>query len=307
MGLFATDAGCLAQMKYVKLPDWDMFTGKGLVIFCDDADPNHCGCVVDIIHTILPEATIYSGTIGTVKLGGVLTKETISCRELGITLPFDDFIVKYNVSMINNSTDGGQGTTVLPEAVWMKEKIKQYNLIMTGAAGNGSSCPTTQPYSGACLVVTSALLKEGKAVASVRSIGENVDFAMFNGFQPGTSFSSPFLLGMAGKLRCRNPKITQDEVKAYFKSHREDLLVDGFDIQSGWGLPILGIPDTVIEMQVDRNVMTVDGIDVILDQPLIFNPKTNRTLMPLRAPIEALGATVSWNQANKKVTITKKY
>lgn len=238
--MFLWDENCIAQRKYVNLPVWDKYDGDGLVIFCDDADDNHAECVQDIIATILPKATIYSGSIGYISSGGIIADVNVSCRETQEFLLFDKFIKKYGVSMINNSTDGGKGNTVLPIAEWMKNKIRQYDLIMTGAAGNNNGGPTAQKYSGACIVVTSALLKNGKAVASVRSVGENIDFAMFNGFQPGTSFSSPFLLGMAGKLRCRYPHITQDEVKAYFKAHSEALSEEKFDINSGWGLPIMG-------------------------------------------------------------------
>ena len=221
MGMFLTDEGCRAQRAYVNLSAWDRYDGSGIVIFCDDADDNHAECVQDIIATILPKATIYTGSIGYLSNGGMISDVSVSLRETQEFILFDKFIRKYGVSMINNSTDGGAGNTVLPIAEWMSGKIKQYNLIMTGAAGNGG--PTTQRFSGACMVVTSALLKNGKAVTSIGSVGSNIDFAMFNGFQPGTSFASPFLLGMAGKLRCRYPYITQDEVRAYFKAHCEAL------------------------------------------------------------------------------------
>ena len=306
MGMFLTDANCIAQRKYVNLPAWDKYDGNGLSIFCDDVGADHAPCVVDIIQTILPKAKVYSGNIGYQKIDDKILACIVSCKELGVTMAFDDFVTKYDISLINNSTDGGKGTTILPEALYMRDKIKQYNLIFCGCAGNDNGSPCTQKYNGACIIVTSCHLNDkGVPIFSNESIGPNIDFAMFNGFQPGTSFASPFLLGMAGKLRCKYPNITQEEVKAYFKAHCEDLLVDGFDIQSGWGLPKMGEPKTIVKMQIGRNVMTVDGVDVILDQPPVIDCKTNRTLIPVRAISEALGASVEWDQATKTITIRR--
>ena len=62
--------------------------------------------------------------------------------------------------MINNSKGGGKGDKVMPIAVYMKKKIKDHNLIFCGAAGNGGD--TSQKYNGACIMVTSCLLKDGK-------------------------------------------------------------------------------------------------------------------------------------------------
>lgn len=303
MGMFLTDPGCVAQRKYVNLSAWDKYDGDGLVIFHDDAgDENHIGCCKDILHTLLPKATVYSGGIGYSVSDGLVSECHISCSETKETLSFDDFVTKYGVSLINNSTDGGDSTKILPIALYMKGKINQYNLIMTGAYGNGGH--TTQKYRGACITVTACHLNDkGVPVYSNDSTGNDVDFAMFNGFRPGTSFASPFLLGMAGKLRCRNPNITQDEVKSYFKAHSQDLLTDGFDIQSGWGVPIMGEPKTIVKMQIGNNVMTVDGIDVILDQSPVVDMKTNRTLIPVRAISEALGATVEWDQVTHTITV----
>lgn len=52
--------------------------------------------------------------------------------------------------MINNSTTGGKGMEVTPIAVYMWEKIKQYNLIVTGSAenNNGKSIKRCIHYSG---------------------------------------------------------------------------------------------------------------------------------------------------------------
>ncbi|MCC8097076.1 MAG: flavodoxin [Eubacterium sp.] len=61
----------------------------------------------------------------------------------------------------------------------------------------------------------------------------------------------------------------------------------------------------VIVMTIDNPVMTVDGEEVNIDEsgtsPVIIN---GRTLVPIRAVAEALGAEVSWNDETKEITIT---
>ena len=304
MGMFLTDANCINQRKFVNLPSWDKYDGEGISIFCDDAGGDHAECTKDIVQTILPKAKVYTGNIGYQKITDKILACLITCKETGQTLQFDDFVKKYGIQLINNSTDGGKGTEILPEAAYMKEKIKQYNLIMCGAAGNANGSPCTQKYNGACIVVTACHLNDkGVPVYSNESIGPNIDFAMFNGFQPGTSFASPFLLGMAGKLRCRNPNITQDDVKAYFKAHCKDILAVGFDVQSGWGVPIMGDVKTIIKMQIGSNIMTVDGSVTALGKAPVITG--GNTMIPMRAPFEALGAKVDWDAATKTITIEK--
>ena len=307
MSRFKTDPDCIKQRAYVNIPAWHDkgYLGDGLSVFCDDVGGSHVSIVADIIQVILPKAEIYTGSIGYIQKSGEITDCTISCTETGERLPFDDFIKKYNISLINNSKDGGRGPEVLPIAKYMKEKIKEHNLIFTGAAGNDAGQPTTQLFNGACIIVTSCNLKNGVPVWSYSCVGDNIDFAMFSGFTAGTSFASPFLLGMAGLLRCKYPGITQDKVYDYFKSHCEDILEPGKDNKSGWGLPIMGDPKTVITIKIGSNVMEVDGRKVLLDQPAVIDKTTSRTLVPIRAISEALGAEVGWDDKTKTVTIVR--
>ncbi|MDF3000900.1 MAG: hypothetical protein K0Q48_1019 [Bacillota bacterium] len=248
MGRFVTDPECILQREFVNIPAWHKagHTGKGLTVFCDDVQKNHhAELVKDIVQTILPEARVLSGAIGYAWQDAesmepakkVIVDCAVRCTETAEVMRFDDFIKKYEVSLINNSTDGGSGTEILPQAVYMNQKIQEHNLIFCGAAGNGYGQPTTQKYNGACMVVTSVKLEEGKPIYGLKAHGENLDFSMFYGFQSGTSNSSPFLLGMVGLLRCRWPEITQAEAYAYLKEQCVSL---GPRKKFGWGIPVLG-------------------------------------------------------------------
>jgi len=62
---------------------------------------------------------------------------------------------------------------------------------------------------------------------------------------------------------------------------------------------------TIVVLQIGNPVMTIDGESITLDAP----PKimNNRTLIPIRAVAEAFDADVTWDGANRVVTILKDF
>lgn len=61
--------------------------------------------------------------------------------------------------------------------------------------------------------------------------------------------------------------------------------------------------DTVLVLRInDPTMIKNDETKIELDSPPVI--KNSRTLLPIRAVAEALGAQVSWNEAERKVTIT---
>jgi len=64
------------------------------------------------------------------------------------------------------------------------------------------------------------------------------------------------------------------------------------------------ITQTVIILQIGNSTFTVNGVQNTLDSPPVI--KNSRTLLPIRAVVEALGGTVSWDATERKVTITLK-
>ena len=59
---------------------------------------------------------------------------------------------------------------------------------------------------------------------------------------------------------------------------------------------------TVIVLQIGKTSFTINGVVNTLDSPPVI--KNGRTLLPIRAVIEALGGTVGWDATEKKVTVT---
>ena len=67
--------------------------------------------------------------------------------------------------------------------------------------------------------------------------------------------------------------------------------------------------DFVLTMQVGNPVMTVNGTEQEIDpgSGTVHVVINDRTLIPIRAIIEAMGGTVGWEQETQTVTITKTY
>jgi uncharacterized repeat protein (TIGR02543 family) len=59
---------------------------------------------------------------------------------------------------------------------------------------------------------------------------------------------------------------------------------------------------TVIVLQIGKSTFTVNGASATLDSPPVI--KNGRTLVPIRAIIEALGGFVGWDGTTRKATVT---
>lgn len=307
MGLFLTDPDCIKQREYLNIPQWhdNGYLGEGITVFLDDTkEYGHVGVVQDFIQTVLPKSRILSGNINWIKNNTGIKSCTITCIETEETLSFDAFIEKYNVKLINNSKNGNDGTINMPESVFMAEKIKKYNLIVTGAAGNIYGGYIENIYYGSAIMVGSANLEDGKPVYGMKAL--NPDFVTFHGWQSGTSLSAPILLGQCGLLCCKyGMDLTQEQAYQYLKEHCEDIEDIGKDLLTGWGVPIMGdAKKRIVKVTVGSTKMLVDGMEVTLDQAPIQTKDTYRMLVPLRAVSEGLGAKVTnWNQSTLTATI----
>lgn len=98
-----------------------------------------------------------------------------------------------------------------------------------------------------------------------------------------------------------------------FLTYRLEDMTEFLFFWEGWSCVDMLIPYTpedgnerVIELWVDKSVAYVNGVKYDLDQPVVLNPQTGRTLVPLRFISEHLGAFVHYNGSDKKITITLK-
>lgn len=158
--------------------------------------------------------------------------------------------------------------------------------------------------------------------ASYSSYSEYVDFAavdnvyiqysngIINPFS-GTSCAAPVLAGMASLVNDffyerKGRPLSHDEMYWFIKAHCLDVSAPGKDIRTGWGVFILPDPATInpddwmdnmeIKLKIGSRIMLVDGVEHILEQAPFVDPTSGRTVMPLRAPMEALGHKVIWDK-----------
>lgn len=233
----------------------------------------------------------------------------------------DEFIRDNHVTILTQSRAGkGDGQQSLVD-LYSNLKTK-YNLSLFNSAGNdggdgvqGGALPQSLAmYIGAAIAMKHDF--NDIQMAYYSSLGdefEEVDFTHFVGPSAwnGTSFSSPYMAGIAALLHQRyGTDMTQEEMYAYFKmiakpiktKHPSD--VEGYDYLSGWGMPILPHVDKrYVVMQIGRKAFKVDGAWAEMDTaPFI---EKQRTYVPIAFAAEALGAQVAWDDKNRKVTISK--
>jgi len=58
----------------------------------------------------------------------------------------------------------------------------------------------------------------------------------------------------------------------------------------------------IIILRIGKKIFTVNGVPNTLDSPPVI--KNNRTLLPIRAVVEALGGNVGWDASTQKVTVS---
>lgn len=296
------------QNKYCRINRWHEagITGKGVVVWnMENGKATHGKQTTQRVLHSAPDATVINGSLNSIIRNRKIIEVGVTVDD-GTRYDVEEFIQKFNIKLITRSQGGAKSNAGLWSDFWKPLKEK-YNLIFFNSAGNeGEDGIDSALPPDIAILVGACHLKDGKPTRDwwYSSVHEEVDFIDFRGEWNGTSFASPYLCGKAALLVQKyGQQITQDEVYEYFKALAEDLEEEGVDAKSGWGLPIMGDPKTVIKMQVGNFKATVDGKTVIMDvAPKIEN---QRTLVPLRFIAEAFGATVEWDPKTEGITIVR--
>jgi len=66
-------------------------------------------------------------------------------------------------------------------------------------------------------------------------------------------------------------------------------------------VPITPAPLSIIELQIGNPVFKLNNQALLLDSPPVI--KNDRTLLPIRAVVEAMGGQVNWNAEERRVDI----
>ena len=293
------------QLEYNNILEWHKngITGKGINVMNLETPGGHGSACSRRVKDAAPDATIYeAGLQGRTESGTYFA----ACFYGGKRWQVEDFIREFDIKLVIRST-GGKVKDDVKSAYWQK-LIDKYNVILVTPVGNEGVKRITSAFPKDVAIYVGACGLSDSGVAKVQYYsgrGEEVDFVNFTGFLNGTSFSAPYTAGMIALLLQKNPNMTWLEAKEYLKTHRKDLEKDGHDINTGWGVPVMGNSETMITMWIGKDYMSVDGRQVTLDQAPQIVKETGRTLVPVRAIAEAFGAKVEWDEKTKKITIVR--
>ncbi len=310
------------QKHYDRTLEWNEagWDGKGVTVW--DLEPlnNHGTMTMQRIIDAAPKVKVLNYGLSMVTKNREIVYEHVELED-GTKLSSDEFVKSNHITILSHSHSGKNNNRqpIIDLYSNLKEK---YNVALFNSAGNdgstgvqGGAIPESLAiYVGAAIAMNHDFDKI--QMAGYSSLGdefEEVDFTHFVGPSgwSGTSFSCPYLAGIAALLQQRYGfDTTQDEIYSYFKmiskpintGHPSD--TPGYDYWSGWGIPILPHVDKrYVVMEIGRKAYKVDGVWTETDTaPFI---EKQRTYVPIAFAALALGAEVLWDDDNDKVTITK--
>ena len=258
------------QNEYCGVTKWHEagITGKGVVVWnMENGKATHGKQTTQRVLHSAPDATVINASLSMAS-NNKEVKYANAVLDDGTVYDVEEFIKKFNVKCLTRSVGGDTANSKVASEFWRNLQEK-YKLILFNSAGNDGSGGKDggDDYDPFMYVGALSLNKNGIWIEPYSSEHDRVDFATFRGEWSGTSFASPYLCGKAALLVQKyGHHIDQEFVFDYFKSNAEDLHDVDFDRKTGWGLPIMGDPKTVIKMQIGNHKITVDGKPIILDQ-----------------------------------------
>lgn len=291
------------QKDYCRVTEWNNagYTGKGVKVYnCEDiVGNNHGALTADTIQKIAPDIDLIVGGMQKGFKGEDMLYFDIHDAQTGTVVPFHDFLETYKPKILSSSIKGCIDSQEYVD--YCKNLQKKYNLIINNCAGNeGEGTPDTLSYTFpaevAFIIGACTLDKKGKPQkASYSSIGEELDFMNFVGFQSGTSFATPWTAGEEALIIQRYGDMSAEEMYKYLKFCCEDMLTVGDDTKTGWGLIRLPqLNKKYITLTVDNTEYKVDGKKFIADVAPVN--KEGNVFVPLRVIGEALGKTLKQSQ-----------
>ena len=292
------------------------FTGKGVRVWNMEDRSDHGSGTRQRILDAAPDADVTSASHYLKFSNGVLLEEHVHASPMDLAA--DLFCQMNGFDIVTASLAGNQKSTEEARRMLYGGLRRKYNLTMFNSAGNdgsdgvkGGRIPETEAiYTGACMAFKSNY--DDLRMWNYSSIGDEedeVDFSTFTGGLNGTSFSTPYLAGIAALLMSRYGKMTSAEVYQYLKMIARPIPTghpykENYDLWSGYGVPILPDPKRkLVRMVIGSKTYMTDGQECQMDTaPFI---KDNRTFVPIAFVAIALGAQVRWFPMEQRVSIIK--
>lgn len=137
---------------------------------------------------------------------------------------------------------------------------------------------------------------------NIYTLHDSGNIAPFGGTSCATPYAAACVALLLGACKQIGIEPTRADIKQYIIDHSLDILEPGRDNKSGWG--VFNMPKRLprkVVLELNKDTMTVNDSLVTLDVPM--QAINNRTMIPLRAVSEALGASVDWDNISKTATI----
>lgn len=315
------DERVLKQKAYDRTQEWNEagWDGTGINVWDLESMNTHGTMTRKRIFDAAPNCNVLNYGLSMLYSNNIIKEEYV-LQEDNTKLSADEFVRKNDISIFSHSHNG-RSDKKQGIVDFYKNLKEKYNLALFNSAGNdgsqgvrGGAIPESiSIYVGACMAFAENY--DDIRMCTYSSVGdeyEEVDFSTFVGPAgwSGTSFSTPYLAGIAALLQQRYGRdITQDEIYTYLKmcckpidsGHMCD---EKYDMWSGYGIPILPeVSKKYIRMTIGSLEYKIDGQFNYMDTAPFIRDK--RTFVPIAFAALALGAEVNWDGKKRKVTITK--
>lgn len=323
-----SNAHVIIQNSFTRVRDWNEagFTGQGIAVWNLEGYSEHGKMTRNRILDAAPDAKVFSRPLSFITKDGVISDDRVYDEQDKEYVSADEFVTNNDIHIMTVSK--GRGKPLAAKSVeWFCQLRDRHHIVCFNSAGNDGSrgvksgfLPEEMAmYIGACLLYKGD--PNDIRMATYSSIGdtfEKVDFSSFTSDLSGTSFATPYLAGTTALLHQRYGPMSHDEVYNYFKmiakpidtTAEPDVIIEFangrylYDMWSGYGVPILPkLSQRYITMTIGDAHYYIDGVQCSMDvKPFV---KDGRTFVPVAFIAQALGADVTWNRLQKKVTVAK--
>jgi hypothetical protein len=247
----------------------------------------------------LPDFSSWPGVTGA--SGGTAPSFTVSQLPFDLRFMVEDnrSSVQWKVSVNGVEASSSIGTGTIDRLVSLTEGTNPVDITAVDAAGNTASRHLTITLDTHAPVVTLARPLQSMVTGTTL----NVEGTISDGVSGVRSLSIdgteviPYLDGMF-------------TVSLSLKRGLNTIAVETLDNAGNhgsltWVLDLTPVPQQhvrhTIDLTIDSAVMVVDGASVTMDAAPVI--RENRTLLPLRAMIEELGGSITWNAKTRQATV----